>query len=94
MDLQLDVRGCADVAASFAKLVAVEAMEGDNAYAADGFGLQPARKGVRFLRFPPVLQARRAVGLWGCGCVCRAPSQLPTQAPPPHPPSPVRCSCI
>lgn len=55
-DVHLEVRGCADVAASFAKLVEVESMDGDNKYDAEGLGLQPAKKGVRFLRFPPVLQ--------------------------------------
>ncbi|XP_047307163.1 ubiquitin C-terminal hydrolase 12-like isoform X2 [Impatiens glandulifera] len=55
-DLQLDVKGCKDVYASFDKYVEVERLEGDNKYHAEQFGLQDARKGVLFLDFPPVLQ--------------------------------------
>ena len=56
LDLQLDVRGCRDVLASFERFIEEEQLEGDNAYAADGFGLQRACKGVRFTSLPPVLQ--------------------------------------
>jgi ubiquitin carboxyl-terminal hydrolase 7 len=56
MDLQLDVKGCRDVAASFAKYVEEERMDGDNQYRTDSFGLQNAVKGTRFTHFPPVLQ--------------------------------------
>ncbi len=56
LDLQLDVKGCTDVRASFAKYVEEERMEGENKYHAEGYGLQNARKGIRFLDFPPVLQ--------------------------------------
>ncbi|KAL3838137.1 hypothetical protein ACJIZ3_022728 [Penstemon smallii] len=55
-DLQLDVKGCKDVYASFDKYVEVERLEGDNKYHAEQFGLQDARKGVLFIDFPPVLQ--------------------------------------
>eukprot|EP00252_Welwitschia_mirabilis_P016659 TRINITY_DN3688_c0_g1_i1.p1 TRINITY_DN3688_c0_g1~~TRINITY_DN3688_c0_g1_i1.p1 ORF type:complete len:1121 (+),score=247.00 TRINITY_DN3688_c0_g1_i1:261-3623(+) len=55
-DLQLDVKGCRDVYASFDKYVEVEQLEGDNRYHAEKYGLQDARKGVLFLDFPPVLQ--------------------------------------
>ncbi|XP_012454521.1 ubiquitin C-terminal hydrolase 13 [Gossypium raimondii] len=55
-DLQLDVKGCKDVYASFDKYVEVECLEGDNRYHAEQFGLQDARKGVLFIDFPPVLQ--------------------------------------
>ncbi|CAD6340697.1 unnamed protein product, partial [Miscanthus lutarioriparius] len=55
-DLQLDVKGCRDVYASFDKYVEVERLEGDNKYHAERYGLQDARKGVLFLDFPPVLQ--------------------------------------
>ncbi|ONM32289.1 Ubiquitin carboxyl-terminal hydrolase 13 [Zea mays] len=55
-DLQLDVKGCRDVYASFDKYVEVESLEGDNKYHAERYGLQDARKGVLFLDFPPVLQ--------------------------------------
>lgn len=39
-DLQLDVKGCADVYASFDKYVEVERLEGDNKYHAEQYGLQ------------------------------------------------------
>ncbi|KAI3914337.1 hypothetical protein MKW98_014944 [Papaver atlanticum] len=56
-DLQLDVKGCEDVYASFDKYVEVERLEGDNKYQADQqHGLQDAKKGVLFIDFPPVLQ--------------------------------------
>jgi ubiquitin carboxyl-terminal hydrolase 7 len=55
-DLQLDVKGCRDVYASFDKYVEVEQLDGDNKYHAEQYGLQDARKGVLFLDFPPVLQ--------------------------------------
>ncbi|URE06756.1 ubiquitin carboxyl-terminal hydrolase [Musa troglodytarum] len=55
-DLQLDVKGCRDVYASFDKYVEVERLEGDNKYHAENFGLQDAKKGVLFIDFPPVLQ--------------------------------------
>ncbi|KAG8100649.1 hypothetical protein GUJ93_ZPchr0013g36878 [Zizania palustris] len=55
-DLQLDVKGCQDVYASFDKYVEVERLEGDNKYHAESYGLQDAKKGVLFIDFPPVLQ--------------------------------------
>ncbi|KAL0008200.1 hypothetical protein SO802_009702 [Lithocarpus litseifolius] len=55
-DLQLDVKGCRDVYASFDKYVEVERLEGDDKYHAEQYGLQDARKGVLFIDFPPVLQ--------------------------------------
>ena len=39
-DLQLDVKGCRDVYASFDKYVEVERLEGDNKYHAEQYGLQ------------------------------------------------------
>lgn len=39
-DLQLDVKGCRDVYASFDKYVEVERLEGDNKYQAEEHGLQ------------------------------------------------------
>jgi ubiquitin carboxyl-terminal hydrolase 7 len=54
-DLQLNVKGCKNLRASFEDLVAVEMMDGDNQYRAEGHGLQDAKKGVRYLNFPPVL---------------------------------------
>ncbi|KAG1358578.1 putative Ubiquitin carboxyl-terminal hydrolase 13 [Cocos nucifera] len=55
-DLQLDVKGCRDVYASFDKYVEVERLEGDNKYHAEQYGLQDAKKGALFIDFPPVLQ--------------------------------------
>ncbi|KAK1409859.1 hypothetical protein QVD17_36388 [Tagetes erecta] len=55
-DLQLDVKGCRDVYASFDKYVQVERLEGENKYHAEAHGLQDAKKGVLFIDFPPVLQ--------------------------------------
>ncbi|XP_052175009.1 ubiquitin C-terminal hydrolase 12 isoform X2 [Diospyros lotus] len=55
-DLQLDVKGCRDIYASFDKYVDVERLEGDNKYHAEQHGLQDAKKGVLFIDFPPVLQ--------------------------------------
>lgn len=40
VDLQLDVKGCKDVYASFDKYVEVERLEGDNKYHAEHNGLQ------------------------------------------------------
>ena len=56
LDLQLNVKGCIDVYASFDKYVEVEKMDGENKYRAEGYGLQDAEKGVLFDDFPPVLQ--------------------------------------
>jgi len=56
LDLQLDVKGCKDVYASFDKYVEVEKLDGDNKYRAEGHGLQDAEKGVKFMDFPAVLQ--------------------------------------
>jgi ubiquitin carboxyl-terminal hydrolase 7 len=54
-DLQLNVKGNKDLRASFEDLIAVELMDGENQYRAEGHGLQDAEKGVAFLTFPPVL---------------------------------------
>lgn len=56
MDLQLDVKGCADVYDSFDKYTERERLEGDNKYDAEGHGHQDATKGVLFQDLPPVLQ--------------------------------------
>jgi len=54
-DIQLDVKGCKTIMDSFAKYVETEDLDGDNQYEAEGHGKQDAEKGVKFLRFPPVL---------------------------------------
>ena len=59
-DLPLAVRDptnkpLSSVEESLKEFVASETLEGENAYAAEGFGKQRARKGVRFLDLPPVL---------------------------------------
>ena len=56
LDLQLQVKDCKDVYESFDKYCEVETLDGDNLYEAEGHGKQPARKGVLFQDFPPVLQ--------------------------------------
>ncbi|KAI3845953.1 hypothetical protein MKX03_013638 [Papaver bracteatum] len=54
--LQLVVKGCVDVYASFDKYVKVERLEGDNKYKAPEHGLQEADRSVLFTDFPRVLQ--------------------------------------
>lgn len=39
-DLQLDVKGCRDIYASFDKYVEIECLEGDNKYRSEQHGLQ------------------------------------------------------
>lgn len=54
-DLQLNVSGCNSLDDSFKDYIQVETLEGDNKYAAEGYGLQDAKKGVIFESFPDVL---------------------------------------
>eukprot|EP01105_Mastigella_eilhardi_P020202 TRINITY_DN4792_c0_g1_i1.p1 TRINITY_DN4792_c0_g1~~TRINITY_DN4792_c0_g1_i1.p1 ORF type:complete len:857 (-),score=255.49 TRINITY_DN4792_c0_g1_i1:107-2677(-) len=54
-DLSLTVKGCKDIYASFDKYMEEELLQGSNRYQAEGFGLQEAKKGCAFLKFPPVL---------------------------------------
>ncbi|KAL1922777.1 uncharacterized protein VTP21DRAFT_9153 [Calcarisporiella thermophila] len=54
-DIQLNVKGCKTLRDSFKEYIMEETLEGDNKYMAEGFGLQDAKKGVKFLSFPPVL---------------------------------------
>lgn len=54
-DLQLNVRGNKTLDDSFKDYIQVETLEGDNKYHADKFGLQDAKKGVIFEKFPQVL---------------------------------------
>uniref|UniRef100_A0A7S1TJF4 ubiquitinyl hydrolase 1 n=1 Tax=Compsopogon caeruleus TaxID=31354 RepID=A0A7S1TJF4_9RHOD len=56
-DISLNVKGCRNLRESFLKYTEVELMDGENRYRADGFEeLQDAKKGIRFLKFPPILQ--------------------------------------
>jgi ubiquitin carboxyl-terminal hydrolase 7 len=54
-DIQLNVKGMRNLRESFQDYIAVETLEGDNKYQAEGHGLQDAKKGVIFQSFPPVL---------------------------------------
>ena len=55
-DIQLDVKGCKNVKASFKKYIEAEMLDGENQYdAGEKFGKQDAKKGVKFVSFPPVL---------------------------------------
>lgn len=53
--MQLNVKGMNNLYDSFKDYVAVEPLEGENKYMAEGYGLQDARKGIIFESFPPVL---------------------------------------
>ena len=55
IDIQLNVKGMKTLYDSFRDYVAVETLEGENKYQAEGFGLQDARKGIIFQSLPPVL---------------------------------------
>ncbi|KZT28449.1 cysteine proteinase [Neolentinus lepideus HHB14362 ss-1] len=54
-DIQLNVKGMKNLYESFKDYVAVETLDGDNKYQAEGHGLQDAKKGIIFQSFPPVL---------------------------------------
>lgn len=54
-DIQLNVRGFKNLDESFKDYIAVETMDGENKYFAEGHDLQDARKGVIFESFPEVL---------------------------------------
>lgn len=54
-DIQLNVKGMKDLEESFRDYIQTEMLEGDNKYHAEGYGLQDAKKGVIFQKFPPVL---------------------------------------
>lgn len=54
-DIQLNVRGFKNLDESFKDYIAVETMDGENKYFAEGHGLQDAKKGVVFESFPEVL---------------------------------------
>ncbi|XP_065899371.1 ubiquitin carboxyl-terminal hydrolase 7-like isoform X1 [Dysidea avara] len=54
-DIQLNIKGKKNVYESFKDYIAVETLEGENKYDAEKYGLQEAKKGVIFVKFPPVL---------------------------------------
>ncbi len=55
-DLQLDVKGCKNIMESFDKYTEEEVLDGEDKYdAGPELGKQKARKGMKFLLFPPVL---------------------------------------
>lgn len=54
-DIPLSVKGMKGVHESFQEFVTPEVLEGDNRYRAEEFGLQEAKIGVIFQKFPPVL---------------------------------------
>jgi mRNA-degrading endonuclease HigB of HigAB toxin-antitoxin module len=54
-DIQLDVKGCADIYESFKRYVSKEMLDGENKYDAEVHGKQDAEKGVIFTKLPPVL---------------------------------------
>lgn len=54
-DIQLNVKGMKNLYESFQDYVAVEMLDGENKYQAEGLGLQDAKKGIIFESFPPVL---------------------------------------
>ena len=56
IDLQLDVKGCGNIYESFGRYVEPVMLTGEMQYEAEGHGKQDARKSVRFLRLPAVLQ--------------------------------------
>lgn len=55
LDLQLNVKGLANLEEGFKDYIAEETLDGDNKYMAEGHGLQIAKKGIIFDSFPPVL---------------------------------------
>ncbi|KAG9019654.1 hypothetical protein FRB90_012000 [Tulasnella sp. 427] len=54
-DIQLNVKAMKNLSESFKDYIAVETLEGENKYMAEGYGLQDAKKGVIFESFPDVL---------------------------------------
>ncbi|ESO09431.1 hypothetical protein HELRODRAFT_97558 [Helobdella robusta] len=54
-DIQLNIKGKANIIESFKDYITVETLDGDNRYDAGDHGLQEAEKGVIFISFPPVL---------------------------------------
>lgn len=54
-DIQLPVKGHKSIYDSLDEYTSDETLEGENQYAAEGFGKQDALKGLKFTKLPPVL---------------------------------------
>lgn len=54
-DLQMVVKGCKDLQASFATYTEKEILDGDNQYQTDKYGKQDAEMGIEFLEYPKIL---------------------------------------
>ena len=54
-DIQLNIKGKKTVIESFKDYITPEILDGDNKYDAGHYGLQEAKKGTKFQKFPPVL---------------------------------------
>lgn len=54
-DIQLNVKGKANLYESFKDYIEVEMLDGENKYQSEKYGLQDAKKGVIFTKYPPVL---------------------------------------
>ncbi|KAI6216025.1 hypothetical protein M3Y94_00454800 [Aphelenchoides besseyi] len=54
-DVQLNVKGKANIIESFRDYTEPEILDGENTYDAGEYGMQKAEKGVKFVSFPPVL---------------------------------------
>ncbi|CBJ48811.1 conserved unknown protein [Ectocarpus siliculosus] len=55
-DLPMDIKGSGTLQKSLDRFIEAELLSGDNRLRAGEHGLQDARKGIRFLQLPPVLQ--------------------------------------
>jgi len=55
IDLELKVKGIKTLYDAFRDYIAVETLDGELRYRAEGFGPQDARKGIIFQSLPPVL---------------------------------------
>lgn len=60
-DLQLNVKGCADVTASFDAYCEPEVMDGANQYLAEGHGLQVLLEAMQSSDYIPAMQGRAAL---------------------------------
>ena len=54
-DLQVNVRGLESLRDSLRNYTECEILEGENAFDAEHFGKQKAKKGISFKKFPPIL---------------------------------------